>query len=386
MSASSVVPKVFIFLVINWNSSFFASGQSIHHLQISLGCQAVIPCQHKRGDSNSFKWFYKKDELSDKIQLFIEDKSGIQRHQTVGPKRTVTHNRSLVINYFAEEDEGQYWCENCYDDKCSRQQATVITKEILNEHYETIYVTAGNSFLQVCPGAFTNFKWTFEAKNSTALRNSAVKPETHSESHFVTSNKSIHIVNVQRAHAGRYSCSTSRCRGQTQKLLTVNLCVIMVHQTVDSPTSCVVICDGEYINIKPNNILNQETDTSSTSTHMAPYRSLNCSAKHIFDASNTVNSNLVPSNASNKTTGHEYLRPLIYGTSVAIVCVMLMALLIFYLRTKLWKDSSDRPSVVGRVDEDTSVIYSTIDIRGPAKTTNDYMNSNSCVYSEIKLK
>lgn len=60
-------------------------------------------------------------------------------------------------------------------------------------------------------------RWTFEASNMNSIR----RPE----SDIVTSKKSIRIVNVKRADAGKYTCWTSRCDGHWQKLLTINLCV-----------------------------------------------------------------------------------------------------------------------------------------------------------------
>lgn len=97
------------------------------------------------------------------------------------------------------------------------------TSEILEEIQQTVYVTEGSSFEYECLGEFTNSKWSFEASNATARRISAVRMKTQN---LWTSNKSIHIANVEGAHVGRYTCWTSRCGGQRHKLLTINLCVM----------------------------------------------------------------------------------------------------------------------------------------------------------------
>ncbi|XP_039973215.1 uncharacterized protein LOC120783902 isoform X2 [Xiphias gladius] len=224
VNASTTMQKTIIFLLIIWNSSTFASGNSMYHLHFSLGCQAVIPCQHMRRDSNSFKWFYKKDEHDKKIQIFFQDRQGLRHRSVFHLRGSVIHNRSLVINKFTEDDQGLYWCENCYDNKCNSDHSTVIrvNKEILDEIHEIINVTVGSSFTHACPGEFTNLKWTFEASNLTALRTSGVRSKTD----FVNTNKYIRIANVQRADAGKYTCWTRRCDRHRQKLLTINLCVV----------------------------------------------------------------------------------------------------------------------------------------------------------------
>ncbi|XP_045900343.1 uncharacterized protein LOC123967965 [Micropterus dolomieu] len=298
----------FILLLIIWNSSTFASGNDANHLQFPLGCQAVIPCQHSKSDSDSFQWFYKKDEHSRKVQLFFQDKTGVERHQKFSRSRMrVLRNRSLVIDPLTEDDQGLYWCENCFQDKtivknCQSKQPTVfsVKKEILKETYKTCYVTAGSSFTHACPGEPTNLKWTFEASHMAALNNSVQGPELY----IVTSNKSIYIVNVKRANAGKYTCWTSGCDGHRQKLLIINLCVIIVHNSEDSSVSCAVICDLEFSNIAANSTSNVETGTMTKSVFVDPYGSLNCSAKQMFEGYSTVQySTHGPSNALNKTTG-----------------------------------------------------------------------------------
>lgn len=89
----------------------------------------------------------------------------------------------------------------------------------MEETPKTLYIIAGSNFTHVCPDELTNLKWTFEASNTSARRN---RPE----SDFVTSDKSIYILNVKGADAGKYTCWKRGCDGRWQKLLTINLCVI----------------------------------------------------------------------------------------------------------------------------------------------------------------
>ncbi|AWO96279.1 Hypothetical protein SMAX5B_012026 [Scophthalmus maximus] len=348
---STMMQKAFIFLLIFWNSSSFVSGNSTYQLEFLLGCEAVVPCQHTRSDSdsNSFKWFYKKDEHSHRIQIFFQDKQGLPHRHDFHPKRSVTHNRSLVISSFKEEDQGLYWCEKCYQDSCNTEQSTVIRvkKEILEEIQQTVYVTEGSSFEYECLGEFTNSKWSFEASNATARRISAVRMKTQN---LWTSNKSIHIANVEGAHVGRYTCWTSRCGGQRHKLLTINLCVMTVHQSGDSSVSCDVICDLEFSRIKSYLKSNEGTGTTTISVGVDPKGSLNCSPKQIHDVYSKVNGTHKPSNASNKTT-------------------------VF----------PDHPSCCGiddRLKEENSVVYSSVIIGRTAKTSNNHID---CVYSEINV-
>ncbi|XP_039663203.1 uncharacterized protein LOC120563141 isoform X1 [Perca fluviatilis] len=368
----------FIFLLIIWNSSPFSSEHSAtNHLQFSLGCQAVIPCQDYRSDLNSLTWNYKKDEHHQPIQIYFQDKNGVQRHQQLFRSRMkVSRNGSLVIDHFTEDDQGLYSCEKPYSD-------TVITvkKEILKETGKTVYVIAGTDFTHVCPGELANLKWTFKASNMTT------------ESDFVTSNKSIHIVNVKRADAGKYTCWKSGCNRHMQKLLTINLCVITVHHSDDSFVSCTVMCDMEFSNIKPNSTLYVETGTRTISV-LVDTNGINCSAKQMSDGCSSGNSTHGPSNTLNITTDIptelEYLIPVVYGTSAALTCLILMALLIYHLRQRLWAAFPVHLCCWGlnsRVEEETSVVYSSVVIRKPAKTTNNRMScDSSCVYSEIKVQ
>lgn len=97
----------------------------------------------------------------------------------------------------------------------------LLFSEIHNDINGTVYVTAGSSFTYSCPSELTHFKWTFAA-NYTTLRNSAA---TRPKTDVVTFNKSLHIAIVKTADAGKYTCWTNKC-GHTQKIYTVNLCVI----------------------------------------------------------------------------------------------------------------------------------------------------------------
>lgn len=83
-------------------------------------------------------------------------------------------------------------------------------------------MTAGSNFTYLCPGEFDNFKRTFDASYTTALGNSSVRAKADN----VTFTRSVHIGNVKTADAGKYSFWASKCNGPSQKICTVNLCVI----------------------------------------------------------------------------------------------------------------------------------------------------------------
>ncbi|XP_026228129.1 mediator of RNA polymerase II transcription subunit 18 isoform X2 [Anabas testudineus] len=335
--------KAFIFLMIIWNS--FASKSNTYNLQFSLGCQAKIPCQHDKSNSNSFKWFYKKDEHAEKIQIHFKDKTGVEYHNAFHRRGSVTRDRALVIDTFTEDDQGLYWCQNCYGDMCKSEQSIVVrvTKEIHNDIIGTVYVTAGSSFTYSCPSELTHFKWTFAA-NYTTLRNSAA---TRPKTDVVTFNKSLHIAIVKTADAGKYTCWTNKC-GHTQKIYTVNLCVITVNSSWNSSVSCTVTCDVDLSYIKLNSTSNEATGTRTIAVNVTPHGSLNCSAKQMFDVYSTTNSTHAPSNTSITTKGTNtqpgYLKPVIYGTSAALTCLILLALLIFYLSLRIKRDVSHNPS------------------------------------------
>lgn len=133
------------------------------------------------------------------------------------------------------------------------------------------YITAGSRFENACPGEHVNLKWTFQASNQTAIRKSGLRRETD----FLTFNKTICIGNVKETDAGKYTCWTRLCDKYSQKLLTINLCVITgeevthiqylssvkngstfilfaVNPSTDSSVSCALLCDMESNN--PNGI------------------------------------------------------------------------------------------------------------------------------------
>lgn len=94
-------------------------------LHFWLGCRALIPCEPPSFPSDSFKWFYKEDEQSKEIQLYFEDKRGVRRYDASRRRVSVMRNRSLVIDNFTEGDQGLYWCENCKQDICNKEQPIV---------------------------------------------------------------------------------------------------------------------------------------------------------------------------------------------------------------------------------------------------------------------
>ncbi|XP_028281795.1 uncharacterized protein LOC114448804 isoform X2 [Parambassis ranga] len=288
---------IFFFLLISSKPST-SSGNTTDQLAVLLGCRAVIPCQQSSSGSDSFKWFYKKDEHREQVQIFFRDRSGIVRHDAFLPRRVVMPNRSLVINHFTENDQGMYWCVNCRQDKCWDKQSAVIRvkKGILSEMYKLIYIAEGESFTHECPGEFTDFNWTFKGNNE-----------------LMTSNKSIHIVKVKQENTGKYTCWTTLCNGHIQNLLTINLCVV---------TGWDVIFNNTNSSVAVN-----------TSQHVDLFGSIMCSAKQMFDGYTTVSH--VPLHIFNQTTEGDSreLLPVIYGTSVVLGCLILVT--IFCFRSRL---------------------------------------------------
>lgn len=87
----------------------------------------MIPCQHYGNDPSSFKWLYKKDEFTDPIMIYFTDLQGLPRYDNVfRPKISINRGLSLVITSFTKDDQGQYWCEYCYQGKCESDIATFI--------------------------------------------------------------------------------------------------------------------------------------------------------------------------------------------------------------------------------------------------------------------
>ncbi|XP_059195146.1 uncharacterized protein LOC131976234 [Centropristis striata] len=370
-----MMQKGFLFLLLVWNSSPFTRGNTTKTLRFSLGCQAVIPCRSYKSDSRLPGWFYQDHERTKEIKIYSKDNKGLDIYDQAFRHRIgVPRNGSLVIFNFTEDDQGFYWCQHCFQGNCWDKQQTVISveKEILKETHETVYVIEGNNFTPACPGELINLKWT--------------RP----------SNTSIHIGNVKSADAGNYICWKIGCNKHWQKLLTINLCVITVHNNDDSSVSCTVKCGVEFSTIKLNSTFNVETSTSTISVLVDSNGSLNCRAKQMFNGYSTVSSTHGPSTALIKTTDisteRGYLIPVASGTSAVFIFLIFLVILICYLRPRL---CAALPVPLccrclnGRqVDEETSVVYSSVIIKTPAKTRDTYMtySDNSCVYSEIKFE
>lgn len=88
----------------------------------------------------------------------------------------------------------------------------------MDEIQETFYLLSDSSFTRECPSEFDNIKWTFEAAQRNLEQRSEMAP--------FSTNKTLYIGSVKNTNAGKYDCWVSGCGGQSQKLLTVNLCVI----------------------------------------------------------------------------------------------------------------------------------------------------------------
>ncbi|KAM4581209.1 uncharacterized protein PAE49_005815 isoform 2-T2 [Odontesthes bonariensis] len=338
-SAKTQKGCILIFLQIFWSAYIFSGNAATHHLRFWLGCRAVIPCRCYSTDSDCLTWFYKKDELSAKIKLFFQDMKGVQYHGASQCRACISQNRSLVIKRFAEDNQGTYWCENC--NQVCRSEHLVI-REILNETRTTFLIAAGSSFKQTCPGGFPNVKWTFQASNTTAPRSSSPRPV------MITSDKSIQIANIKSEDAGKYTCWASYCGDPSQKLLTINLSVTT-----------------------------------------EPSRSLTSNASQMLDGHATVTRGYISPTEFYKTAESKNLMPAIYGIAVPLACLILMALFILCLRSRMRAAFCFNPSCCDfndKVEEESQVVYSSIVIRTPAKTRDSYMTRDSdCVYSEIKV-
>ncbi len=119
----------------------------------------MIPCQHDSSDS--FKWFYKKDEHSDTIQILFQDKKGIEHYGPISrPRMRVLRNRSLVIDNLTEDDQGDYWCENCFQDNCQTAQPTV-TSVKKGQNYCVIICSLKTEYIKY-PTAFCIQFYTFD--------------------------------------------------------------------------------------------------------------------------------------------------------------------------------------------------------------------------------
>ncbi|XP_077950602.1 uncharacterized protein LOC120810143 [Gasterosteus aculeatus] len=363
LSASRTMLKGLVFLFIVWNSS--ASRNPKTHLLFSLGCQAEIPCPHYQRDSSHFKWLHEKGK--ERSMLYFKDDKGIEHYQSFFRSRMkVLRNGSLIIDCFTEADEGLYWCEVCFQNNWWNDSLTVVTvnKETLKETNKTVNVIVGISLTETCPGDFVNLSWTFEAPANSGR---GAEPD------FVTHNKSLQIVNVKKAHAGRYICWRSGCDGNKQKLFTVHLCVLTGHNSEASSFSCAVTCDVE---VKANSTMNVETGRGTISVPVDPDGSLNCTATTQRDAFN---------NSTDFPTELGYLFPVTYGASAGLTLLILMSIFICYRRKSRAAFPVDfccRGSDA-REEEEISVVYSSTVFRRPAKT--NPLTDSVCVYSEIRV-
>ncbi|XP_034554353.1 uncharacterized protein LOC117823314 [Notolabrus celidotus] len=294
-------------------------------------------------------------------------------------------NGSLVIGCLTEEDQGLYWCKVCFQDDCLVEQPTVISikKEIHKETHKMLFIPAGVSFTHACPSELPNLKWTFKASDTTADRD----PLQEGPLYSVTSNKSLKILNVKTQNAGQYTCSIRGCNGRWKQLLILNLCVITVHHNEDSSDSCAVVCDIESSYIEPNSTSNVHTGTRILSVSRAPNGSLNCRTTPIFVRDSEVNGTSRSAKDVDNTTGTESeLIPVVYAASALLVCLILMALLIWYLTPRLQRVYPIQPYCCGlnhRVEEENPVVYSSIIIRRYADTGITMAQDNP-VYSEIR--
>ncbi|XP_030014285.1 uncharacterized protein LOC115435812 [Sphaeramia orbicularis] len=268
-----MIQKAFVFILFMWNSSTSTSQDVVHLRRFSLGCEAVIPCQNNRVYVNRVKWLYKRQMRGEEKTILVIDKGGLLSHGDAFPHQLRVGSRaSLIIDSFTEDYEGLYWCVPLYCDpyNCRTDMFRIIRvkKEILNDTFKTVHVSAGDTFAYKCPGKFPNTRWTFETRNNSSCRSLRE----------VTSNKSIHIVNVTTKDAGKYTCSVSKCNRPFVKLLTVTLCVTE-HQCKNLSDSCPV-CDLILNNTELHNVTNEHSCgslncSSDQSTNLTSHTSNN---------------------------------------------------------------------------------------------------------------
>ncbi|XP_032414425.1 uncharacterized protein LOC116717282 isoform X2 [Xiphophorus hellerii] len=347
MTSSPRNAFICVFFLTYWNASIFPGNAAAHQRRSWLRCRVLIHCQGHSADSGSFKWFYKEDKHSKEIQLFFQNKNGIKHYDVSRPKVDVMANRSLVINNFTDKDQGDYWCENCSQETCSREPSSFITiqKEIMDEMQETFYILSGSSFTRSCPGEFANLKWTFEASNATQR-----ELELRSEMVTVTTNKTLYIGSVKNTNAGKYTCWVNRCGGPNQKQLTINLCVVTVSRKEHSIFSCAVTCD---VGLKKNVSLLMSNQTISVD--IDPSGSLICNSTEILDGQP------IPTTNS-------------YTVSAALNTTMAFP---FHLSCC---------GFTHEAEEESTVIYSSVIIRTPAKTRSQHTVPESCIYSELQCR
>ncbi|MED6283027.1 hypothetical protein CHARACLAT_004524 [Characodon lateralis] len=354
---------VCIFFLIYWYTCFLPVN-AVHQLRALLGCRVLIPCHDRSADSDSFKWFYKENELSKGTQLYFQNKNGLKHYDTARPKVDIMPNRSLSINKFTDKDQGTYWCENCPQDVCKRDLSNFITvkREILKEIQMAFYIISGRSFTHPCPSEFSNLKWTFEATNMNER-----KLEQRSKIVNLNTSKILHIEHVTNTNSGKYTCWASICGGPSQKLITINLCVITDTSTllmrnrtisVDEDPSGWLICN-----------LSLNSDGHITTTG-------------IYTSLATLNTTVGISEKIN------YFMPVIYGVSVALTFFILLGILTFYLKSRIQAAFPFHLACCGftsEVEEESTIIYGSVIIRTPPKTRNQHTYVSDCVYSELKV-
>ncbi|XP_007557322.1 uncharacterized protein LOC103141569 isoform X1 [Poecilia formosa] len=389
MTSSPRNAFICVFFLTYWNACIFPGNAAAHHRRSWLGCQVLIHCQGHSADSGSFKWFYKENKHSKEIQLYFQNKNGIRHYDASRSKAEITANRSLVINNFNDKDQGDYWCENCLQETCSREPSSFITmqKEIIDEIQETFYILHGSSFTRSCPGEFVNLKWTFEASNAAQR-----ELEPRSEMVTVTTNKTLYIGSVKNTNAGKYTCWVNRCGGPYQKPLTINLCVITVSRKGHSIFSCAATCDVGLNDLK--NISSLLMSNQTISVDIDPSGSLICNSTELLDGQPTTTTNsYTVSAALNTTMGvfekTESLMSVIYGVVAAFTFFILLAILTFCLKSRVHAAFPFRLSCCGftrEAEEESTVIYSSVIIKTPAKARSQDTDLESCIYSELKCK
>lgn len=346
-----------------------------------LGCRVLIPCNGSTTDSDSFKWFYKEKTYSKDVQLYFVNKNGIKHYDASRrPKVDVMPNRSLIINNFTNKDQGIYWCENCLQDNCKPSSFITLQREIRNEIQETFYLLSDSSFTHECPSEFDNIKWTFEAAQR--------KLEESSEMATFSTNKTLHIGSVKNTNAGKYACWVSNCGGPSQKLLTVNLCIITVHQ-VHSNLSCAVTCNVGLSNLK--NISSLLKSYPTILVDIDSSGSLICNSSEILDDRISTTSSYSSSATLNTTMGEskktDYFMIVIYGVLATFTFFIILSILSFCSKSRICPASFHLSccGFPGEAEEESTVIYSSFTIRTPPNARNQHTVDGSCIYSELKL-
>ncbi|XP_047218111.1 uncharacterized protein LOC124866392 isoform X2 [Girardinichthys multiradiatus] len=353
---------VCIFFLIYWSTCFLPVN-AVHQLRALLGCRVLIPCHDRSADSDSFKWFYKENELSKGTQLYFQNKNGVKHYDTGRPKVDIMPNRSLSINKFTDKDQGTYWCENCLQDVCKSNLSnfTTVKREILKEIQKAFYIISGRSFTHQCPGEFSNLNWTFEATNMNKR-----KLEQRSKMVTLNTSKILHIEHVTNTNSGKYTCWASICGGPSQKLITINLCVI-------TDTSSLLM---------RNRTISVDEDPSGW---------LICNLSLNLDGHITTTGIYTSLAALNTTVGVsekiDYFMPVIYGVSVALTFFILLGILTFYLKSRIQAAFPFHLArcFTGEAEEESTVIYGSVIIRTPPKTRNQHTYVSDCIYSELKV-